>query len=742
MSDLLRILLLEDSEQEARLIERQLRRADISFTITRVTNAAEFRQALASEAPDLILADYSLPNLEGMTALRLVRESHPDLPFIFVSGSLGEDRAIEALREGATDFILKDRPWRLPPAILRAIDQRRERVLRESEQESLLRSERRFELAALATRDVIWELDVPSQKLWVSDAMLTEWGHEVPPGAIDLDWWNAHIDPHDVGRVDGSRQRCLLSGEVRWKADYRFRRASGEYGSVRHHALVIRDAEGRAKSMVGAMMDVTDYTQAMEQCGEAERTAQLGSWTIDATTRAVQWSDQTFRILGLDPETTTASEELFFSHVHPDDRENVLAESRVLRAMENEFRICRTDGAVRTIYTKVGRVESDGQKVVRAVGTLQDVTERKRLEQQLEQAERISTLGRVAATIAHEFNNVLMGIQPFAEVIGKRAGDTSTVQHAAAQIVNSVGRGRNIAQQILRVARPSQPMMQTIDAAEWLRDVANQLRAILGHTITVALHVPKTPLYVSWDPAQMHQVIINLALNSRDAMQAGGTLTLTAEERNGTCRLTVDDTGHGIPPEVLPHIFEPLFTTKHAGTGLGLGVVQQVVTKHGGTINVDSRMGSGTSVSIEFPAAAAPSGHVLSAPPTGPPPVKRILMVEDDGAISSGIAALLSMEGIEVRVAERGADALSMIEPFAPEAVILDLSLPDIDGFEVYQRISARWPDLPVVFSSGHSVIEQFGTLPSGRVAFLRKPYDLQSLLAKLHEVLSASLQS
>jgi PAS domain S-box-containing protein len=724
MSTPLRILMLEDSSRNAEIVERQLRQAKVPFTARRVSTENEFRTSLASDSCDLILANYEAPTFGGLSALRIVREAHPEVPFIFYGGSAGEECAIEALRQGATDYIFKDQGSQLPLAILRV--------------ESLVVSERRFQLAARATRDVIWELDVESQKIWVNEALASEWGYPLPQRLLDLSWWDGRLHPDDVERVRASRRRCVDAGEPRWTAEYRFRRGSGEYAYVRDHAVALCDADGSSVTLVGAMTDVTAHTRAVQDLAEAQRVAELGSWTWDLAKNAVQWSDETYRIFGLNPETTIPSEELFYARVHPDDRERVREVTGSPGRTESEFRIIRADGAVRIAYMRFGRVESDGGRVVRAVGTIQDVTQRKRLEQQLEQAERISTLGRVAATIAHEFNNVLMAIQPFAEIIRKSSEENPRVQHAAAQILNSVGRGRSVTQQILRVTRPAQALLETVDATTWLHDVANEIRLMVGPNITVAVNVPKDSLYFRCDPAQMQQAMTNLALNARDAMTHGGTLTFTAEAGvDSFVRLIVEDTGHGILPDVLPHIFEPLFTTKHSGTGLGLGVTQQVVTNNGGTIHVETTVGSGTRFLIELPAASRETSEPLAPPVTRqPPPLKRILLVEDDEGVSGGISSLLSIEGIDVRIVQRGAEAVPKIESYHPEAVILDLSLPDIDGLQVYRQIQERWPDLPVIFSSGHGDRELVDGLTSRHTVFLRKPYDLQSLMAKLHEVM------
>src|SRR5207247_182215 len=208
-----------------------------------------------------------------------------------------------------------------------------------------------------------------------------------------------------------------------------------------------------------------------------------------------------------------------------------------------------------------------------AVVTFSDVTERRQLERRVEQVNRIDSLGRMAATIAHEFNNVLMGIQPFAEVIQRKSNGEPALKKAADHILNSVARGKGVTRDILRMSNASEPQMKSVELIPWLEQLIAEIHVLVGARVHVDLDVPKyDAIHVRCDPAQMQQVVTNLAVNARDAMGGSGTLRIAAERAGSLIRITVADTGCGIPAETLPYIFEPLFTTKHSGTGLGLAV--------------------------------------------------------------------------------------------------------------------------------------------------------------------------
>jgi PAS domain S-box-containing protein len=383
-----------------------------------------------------------------------------------------------------------------------------------------------------------------------------------------------------------------------------------------------------------------------------------------------------------------------------------------------------------------------------------DITDRRRLEAQLEQADRLASLGRLAATVSHEFNNVLMGIQPFVDLIRRRA-DTPNVHDSLLQIDRSIKRGKRISEEILRYTRPVAPSLRQVPAREWLSSVETEIRALIGPAARLALIAPDRMMLFA-DVGQLNQVLTNLAINARDAGASSVRLEVRPTEGDGVfpfgivtdperfAHITFSDTGCGIPADVLPKIFEPLFTTKTTrGTGLGLAVAQQVVSRHGGHLFVESKVGQGTTFHLFVPIDASEPLEVV--PPAEDAHVaqganRRFLLVEDDATVADGIILLLEDQGFTVQLAINGADALSAIPRFAPDVIILDIGLPDIDGLEVYQRIMARWPQSRVIFSTGHgdtTSIQQ--TLPPPHPPCLRKPYQADELAAVIAEVLESA---
>jgi PAS domain S-box-containing protein len=1096
----LRILMLEDVVTDAELIERELQRAKIWYTARRVDSRPDFEDALERFQPDLILADYNLPSFDGVTALRLAHNRLPDVPFLFISGSIGEERAVEALRHGATDYIIKDRPQRLAPAVLRAMEEVIARAERREADAALRMSEERFRIVASATADGIWDLDLKSDQAWLSQAFRKLFDYSDAPDFVARQWIWDRIHPQDATRLRSELDHAMDRGVEETELNYRFRRGNGQYAYVLDRARIVyegrrairivaaitdttdrlrsdrlQDAQftiarlltdaddideampaaakvwcqavgasfgivwltdpgterlhfhsawaqedlhwlpletsirgidyGRGQGLAGnvwtqgaaisgfpedqdralkilgmrlnlrhgyafpitvgrqvlgglgcfdnAPLDITSLSEtaaqdigtrigqfvvrkraekalrhrvameeaiatissnfinlrteqlgagiqtALEQLGhlakldrvwvvlvpknqvdvrnanewtapgvppslqhrdqmllsdfpwpvtilgrgetvtinsisdlppEAEserrffeiasvksciaepllhsgtmvgvfgfdavnrerrwssedialirivgqifsnalgrkqfeetlsrsasmlsmsqRQAHLGSWELDLATGRLTCSDELYRIFGVEPGEFTATREGILERVHPEDRDRIrLSMSSDAKTIGYEFRIIRPDGTVRTLqgtrstvidahgegfrvigsalditemrqasetiqrlsrqnrlilesaaegifgidpdgavtfvnpaaarilgwqsdeligksfhdaaqyarsdgspypwpetptyisinvgssetreevfwrkngtsvqveYTSTPITDERGHRLG-AVVTFRDVEERRLLEKQLEQANRLTSLGRLAATIAHEFNNVLMGIQPFTELIRKISSGDPKIQKATEQISRSVQRGKGISQEILRYTRPATPNMQQIDLQEWLTDFETEMRGVMGEKIEMKVKLPPAKLSLLGDPLQLLQVFSNLVLNARDAMPKGGRINITVTGPSSKSiysfgvvptpdrfvHLAVSDTGPGMTTETLSRIFEPLFTTKKSGTGLGLAVAHQIVHQHGGHIFAESEMGRGTNFHVFLPSGTA-----------------------------------------------------------------------------------------------------------------------------------------
>lgn len=441
--------------------------------------------------------------------------------------------------------------------------------------------------------------------------------------------------------------------------------------------------------------------------------------------------------------------------LHPGVSEKECAILRVLTTGEpcsiTNDTFTRSDGTTLPVAYSASPIVDRGEHVG-VVVTFTDLTERRKLEARLEQANRLTSLGRLAATVAHEFNNVLMGIAPFVEVV-RRSPSPEKVAVSLDHIANSVKRGRRITQDILRFTQPAEPVRTRVDVESWLRSVAIEAHSLLTRLWQVRLDVE--PLSVEGDANQLHQIFMNLILNARDAMPSGGAITIAARRERPDARFAfgavknphqyvhflVRDEGCGMSEETLRHAFEPLFTTKKSGTGLGLAVTHQVVLRHGGEIFIESAVGEGTTFHVFLPLAGQPEPVALADAAAEAPserPARRILLVEDDETVAAGLTSLLEFEGFDVALARTGADALLRVRTSAFDAVLLDVGLPDMNGRNVYAAIADLYPTLPVIFSTGHADRGQLEELlAKPNVSFLLKPYEADSLMDALVGVMT-----
>jgi PAS domain S-box-containing protein len=753
------LILIEDCDCDAELVARELRRGGLQPQIARVEDERGFREALASIHVDAILADYHLPTFDGMSALRIAREVAPDLPFIFVSGSIGEERAVEALRNGATDYVLKDRLARLPSAVTRALTDCSERVRRRAAEKALRASEERFRYAMTATHDLIWDWDVSTGNVWTNRLVARE---GALPEHRTVEEVDARIHPEDRETVLTTVEAALESDALQWEMEYRLLACGDAYRRVVDRALILRDANGAATRVIRALTDVTARRAAEQERNALARRSDLildavneGIFGIDSEGRVTFANAAATRLLGW------TMDELLGRNVHemvhhsradgspfPIEECPVVNASRGEDVKNYESVLWRSDGKAFPVMIDCARI-TDAGRVSGVVITFSDLSAHRLLERQLEQARRISGLGRIAATTAHEFNNVLMGIQPFADIL-ERTIDDPRVRKIARHLTQSVQRGKSITHEILRFANDSELDLKPMEVSPWLETLVGELRALLG-TIVLNVQLPSDELRILGDSASLQQVVTNIVINARDAMTRAGTVTIRArrpapdetfafglvEHPSQYLHLSIADTGSGIPAHVMDRIFEPMFTTKRKGNGLGLAFAHQAVMRHGGRIFVESVADVGATFHLFF---ALTSREVAASSPAqvldGGVDSARVLLVEDDADVADATAAALALTGFTIECVRTGAEVEGAIETFRPDAIILDIGLPDESGFDVHQRVAARWPALPVIFASGHVVdTQRAATLGNTLTLTLTKPYRISELVSAFLKV-------
>jgi PAS domain S-box-containing protein len=521
-----------------------------------------------------------------------------------------------------------------------------------------------------------------------------------------------------------------------------------------HAALEQRIAE-RTHELEERKRAEAALRQSEASLREAQRIAHLGNWEWSVPSNELHWSDEVFFIFGIRRQAFGATYESFLEQVHPADRERV--EQAVRQSLNTsepynlEHRIIRPDGEGRIVRGQGEVVHDNTGRITRMVGTVQDITEQKRIEAQFLRAQRMDGIGAIAGGMAHDLNNALAPILMGIQIIRNKVSEPDVRQMLAVMETNT-HRSADMVRQVLTFARGRDGEQEMLQLGKLILEMENILRQTMPKSISVQSMVPKDLWPVVGNATQLHQTLLNLCVNARDAMPKGGKLTiaadnveLTAEEakeiadsRPGSfVMVLVSDTGTGISPEVMPRIFDAFFTTKAPGkgTGLGLSTIVRIVRNHGGFVSVKSEVGSGTSFEIYLPRAeAAPA--VDKTPLAKPSPVKPgqgelILFVDDDRSVREMVAPTLLEQGYRVLAASNGAEALALFRQHEREVhlILADVVMPVMDGLELTEKVHSLLPELPVILMSGTFEAGK-EPLPAGAANFLVKPFRLEQLLA------------
>jgi PAS domain S-box-containing protein len=553
------------------------------------------------------------------------------------------------------------------------------------------------------------------------------------------------IAPDCHGNVS-SRLEELRAGNAVPYLRQKFVRVDGSLIDVESAALPMRYGNREAVQVIAR--DITDRVRAEEELQIREMRLQLlASGTHEAIwewspERNELWTNAAYLQLVGAPNDPAAFLDEWLSRVHPGDRDDAQRMKRAAVEQDPpatwwlEYRLRQPGGTYRVVLDRGHSVRSSsGER--RVIGAMLDITESVRAQNALEEAKRMSSLGQLAASLAHEFNNVLMGIQPFVEVIARNA-PASGVSEAIGHITRAISRGKRASHEILRFANPKEPNVFSIDIRTWLPTLLGQLQATLPSTITLVPSISDDVRFMLGDSGQLEQVITNLVFNARDAI--GGNdgfihVAVSGDER--FISISVTDDGPGIPQHVLDRIFEPLFTTKRNGTGLGLAIARRLMERQGGALSVENRPEGGAAFHVLIPAAQGESP--VSAMPAAAPAlhVRRILLVEDDASVGSGIQSLLQSEGYETTWVRNAADVPAAARRSRPEVAIIDVNLPDGSGVDLVPLLRERHAGLPIVLSTGH--VELNLSSDKERILSLMKPYELGDLLNAIANVTAAA---
>jgi PAS domain S-box-containing protein len=481
-------------------------------------------------------------------------------------------------------------------------------------------------------------------------------------------------------------------------------------------------------------------------------------WITDVAKEHVLYVSPAFaRIWGCPHHSLYESPQAWLESVHAEDREHVRNAALTKQASgdyDETYRIVRPDGTVRWIRDQAFPVIGPDGRVERIVGVARDITSRRELEEQLRQSQKLEAIGRLAGGVAHDFNNLLTVILGYADLLRDQV--PATLQGDFGQIVKAAERAEDLTRQLLAFSRRQASNPEDVNLNEVLTGVTGMLRRLIGEDVELRLTTEAALGTIRADRSQLLQVLLNLAVNARDAMPRGGQLTIATHDTDLAVALpdsgisvpaghyvtlTVTDTGSGMDSATRARIFEPFFTTKGPGkgTGLGLATVHGIVQQSGGFVQVYSEPGKGSRFAIHFPrvagrAAPATDDETLRSIALGQ---GRILLVEDEPAVRAVAMRILTDGGHEVTAVETATEALERMRPPSPafDLLLTDVVLPDMSGPELMSRLLADHPGLKVLLVSGY-VPEEIHAAIRGDVPLLPKPFSADTLLRAVHDIL------
>jgi PAS domain S-box-containing protein len=752
---LLQIVYLETNDADAERVGSELKRGGIECAVTRVRSEPELLQEIGQRPADLILANRSCVRGDPIRALTIAREKRPGIPFIFLAVSEDPADVAQVISAGATDFILKEYLPKLVPSIRRALrEARTEHDLEQARRELL----RHAELLDLANDAIVIADTTGKISYWNRGAeRLYGWSREEANGA----------DVHELLHTGPPEQLAevlrTLQQKQHWEGEIEQTRKDGRRIVV-STGWTLRDTEPDAP-LLQLSIDVTDRIRAEEALRRSEERSRgfvdddlTGNFIMKPTGAVVTCNPAFARIFGFDSiEAARTANFLSLLHTKKEGVELIANLKPNESAHRHELEMRQRDGDPVYVVAKFdGSFDEEG-RLVEVKGYLYNDTRRKRLEQQLVQAQKMEGLGTLAGGIAHDFNNILGIILGYTTRLEDWKRHPERMPEAIKIIRDAVARGASLVQQLLTSARQTEVHFGSVD----LNALAHELERIMAATfpkpISRVLDLkPDLPL-VKADRSQIHQVLLNLCVNARDAISHQGTITLATGVTSGDelrevfggvnaeryVFIRVIDTGNGIDPQIKPHIFEPFYTTKERGkgTGLGLSVVYGIVNNHRGFVEVESAVGAGTTFTVYLPLEPASEIEGAGGGGVGRPrdPARTVMLVEDEELLRDLGVMMLESDGYRVLAARDGVEAVEIFEDHADEIglVVCDLGLPRMGGRDVFLRMKEIKPNVRAIVASGYLEPKlRSEILRAGVLDTVQKPYDFREMMEKIRSVI------
>jgi PAS domain S-box-containing protein len=755
----LHALIVEDRATDAKLIVGELERAGFDPKWNRVETEKDFVSRLEPSL-EVILADNSTLGFGASRVLEVLRERSLDIPCIIISGATSEDIAVAAMKQGAADYLSKDRLSQLGPAMNLVLEQSRKRKEDQRAADELGPAQEQLSHLLAHTPAVIYVLKIEGENvipILVSENIERLLGVTVRE-SMDHQWWLSSLHPDDRDRAIGALSEALKGDG--FSIEYRLRHKDGSYHWVQDNTRIVGDATGKPKHAVGVWTDITERKRAegrLREQAEIINRAQDAVIVRDFTSDLVTvWNSGAERLYGWSASEAIGQPMRELISAESNNHEALLKQLVSTGEFRGEIKYRAKDEREVIVDARFTLIRNDDGTPRSVLGINTDITEQKKLETHLLRAQRLESIGTLASGVAHDLNNILVPILMAAPMLRNDLPKEERLKFLDI-VESSAERGSLIVRQVLTFARGADGDRVLLQPIYLLAEIAKIIAETFSKAIRVRTSYPEDLWLIEGDPTELHQVLLNLCVNARDSMPEGGNLSLNAEnfdvdehyaamtpglQPGPHVLINISDTGSGIPPHVIEKIFDPFFTTKQPGkgTGLGLSTALGIVKSHGGVINVYTGAG-GTTFRVLLPAAPAarppdePEAH--SEIPKGHG--ETILLIDDESAIRQVGKAVLFQSGYNVLTAEDGPSALAIFAQKRKRiaAVLTDEEMPIMSGLMLARTVRKMDSEMKIILSTARDSEYSESELNNvGVQASLNKPYTRETLLRTVHRVL------
>ncbi len=735
----LRLLIVEDSEDDAILLVRELRRGGYDPTFQRVDTPRAMKAALEEQTWDIVISDYSMPRFSVSEALALLKAKGLDVPFVVVSGNIGEEVAVGTMKAGAHDYLMKNNLKRLVAAVERELRDAEARTKHKRSEEDLKASQEYARDIIDSSLDMIIAVDKNRRITEFNRAAQEIFGYELE------EVLGEHVDLLYADTNEGADVHKTTMEKGRLVHEVINKRKNGELFPSLLSASILRDTVGEIVGVMGVSRDITERKQAeeaMQEVGARMRGLVMnlpeGVCLLDA--------DRTLMVVN-----TAAEEylELLSDAVRPGDVlsrisnftfqdllascEDRIADEVVLDSPSERF--------FEVLACPIAKEITEGGYVL----LIRDVTEARKIAERAEREYRLATVGQLAAGIAHDFNNLLTVMMGVPQILEMRDDMPDAVKEDLRTIHEQGQRAAQLIRQILDFSRSSDAERQLVNLISFLKETVKLMQRTLPASIGIETEFEEGSYTIEANLTQLQQILTNLAVNARDAMPEGGglrvglsSLQLPPRGKPPVPKMdpgdwvvwTVADTGAGMEPSVLKQIYEPFFTTKAAGEGTGLGLAQVygIVKQYGGHIDVESEVGKGTTFRIYLPRVVEEEVGELEEIDLPKGRGETVLLVEDQEEVMQIAKSMLEVLNYRVLTASDGEQALTAYDqhPGEIDLILTDMVMPKMSGQELATAFQDKDPGVRILVMSGYQVTELIEEqFPESIVGWLEKPMSL-----------------